>query len=427
MTMPHATSAATALAVALGASADADRGACESWAIAGVVPALVARPSDAAEVAATVAAAAASGAALVPLGLGAHRGLGHPPARYDLALVTERLARIRDYTPADMTVTVEAGTTVAELDEVLAREGQWLPLEPPVPDVTTVGGLLAADLAGPLAASQGRARDFVIGVEVVTAAGVRARAGGRVVKNVAGYDLMKLFTGSLGTLAVLTEVTFKVRPRPEAQRVLVFGARDLASALAVASAITAREGVLAVVASAGADGTRVLVRLGGVSADVAAAVAGLLPMTTAAGVELEIDGADTDPAVAAALARVRDFAQHVAGDVVVRCAVLPSRLPAVASAIAAAVPDVVAWRADALRGTLHGALATERATAALATLAGIAARHGAHLVVERWPVALAGSVAVWHPLPTAFPLMRRMKQALDPTGVFAPGRFVGGL
>lgn len=427
MTMPHATSAATALAVALGASADADRGACESWAIAGVVPALVARPSDAAEVAATVAAAAASGAALVPLGRGAHRGLGHPPARYDLALVTERLARIRDYTPADMTVTVEAGTTVAALDAVLAREGQWLPLEPPVPDVTTVGGLLAADLAGPLAASQGRARDFVIGVEVVTAAGVRARAGGRVVKNVAGYDLMKLFTGSLGTLAVLTEVTFKVRPRPEAQRVLVFGARDLASALAVASAITAREGVLAVAASAGADGTRVLVRLGGVSADVAAAVAGLLPMTTAAGVELEIDGADTDPAVAAALARVRDFAQRVARDVVVRCAVLPSRLPAVASAIAAAVPDVVAWRADALRGTLHAALATERATAALATLAGIAARHGAHLVVERWPVELAGSVAVWHPLPTAFPLMRRMKQALDPTGVFAPGRFVGGL
>jgi glycolate oxidase FAD binding subunit len=425
--MPRATAPATALVAALGASADADRGACESWAIAGVVPALVARPSDAAEVAATVAAAAAAGAALVPLGRGAHRGLGHPPARYDLALVTERLARIRDYTPADMTLTVEAGTTVAALDAVLAREGQWLPLEPPVPDVTTVGGLLAADLAGPLAASQGRARDFVIGVEVVTAAGVRARAGGRVVKNVAGYDLMKLFTGSLGTLAVLTEVTFKVRPRPEIQRVLLFAVPDLTSALAVAGAVTASEGVLAVVASADADGARVLVRLGGVAADVAAAATRVLPVTEAASVELERDGADTDPAVAAALARVRDFAQHVAGDVVVRCAVLPSRLPAVASAIAAAVPDVVAWRVDALRGTLHAALVTARATAALATLAGIADRHGAHLVVERWPVELAGSVAVWHPLPAALPLMRRMKQALDPTGVFAPGRFVGGL
>lgn len=427
MTTPRATAPVTALASALGASADADRGACESWAIAGIVPALVARPVDAGEVAATVAAAAAAGAALVPLGRGAHRGLGHPPARYDLALVTERLARVREYTPADMTITVEAGTTIAALDASLAREGQWLPLDPPVPDVTTVGGLLATDLAGPLAASQGRARDFVIGVEVVTAAGVRARAGGRVVKNVAGYDLMKLFTGSLGTLAVLTEVTFKVRPRPESQRVLVFAAPGLSSALAVAGAVTPSEGVLAVVASADANGARVLVRLGGVAADVAAAVTRLLPVAKTASVELERDGADTDPAIAAMLASVRDFAQQVEGNVVLRCAVVPSRLPELAAAITAALPDVVAWRVDALRGTVHAALVTERATAALAALAGIADRHGAHLVVERWPVALAGAVAVWHPLPPAFPLMRRMKQALDPTGILSPGRFVGGL
>jgi glycolate oxidase FAD binding subunit len=342
--------------------------------------------------------------------------------------VTERLARIRDYTPADMTVTVEAGTTVAELDALLAREGQWLPIEPPLPDTTTVGGLLAADLAGPLAASQGRARDFVIGVEVVTAAGVLARAGGRVVKNVAGYDLMKLFIGSLGTLAVLTEVTFKVRPRPETQRTLVFGVRDVTAALGVAAAMTASEvGALAVVAVAAADGARVLVRLGGVAAVVAAAATRLAPIARGAGAELEHDDAETNPSIAALLVSTRDFPARAGGDLVVRLAALPSRLPALAAALAGAVPDVAAWRVDALRGTVHVALVTERAAETLSALATIAVAYDAHLVVERWPLALADSIEVWHPIPTAFPLMQRMKRALDPSGVFASGRFVGGL
>jgi len=426
--MARPTSPAAALAKELGSGADADPARCDAWTLAGILPALVARPADAAELAATVAAAGACGAALVPLGRGAHRGLGHPPARYDLALVTERLARVRDYTPADMTVTVEAGTTVAEIDALLACEGQWLPIEPPLPEATTVGGLLAADLAGPLAASQGRARDFVIGVEVATAAGVLARAGGRVVKNVAGYDLMKLVIGSLGTLAVVTEVTFKVRPRPETRRALVFRAHDVAAALGVAAAVAAAEtGALAVVAGADADGARVLVRLGGVAADVAAAAARLVAIAGGAGAELEHDDAETHPRIAALLARTRDFPARAGGDVVVRFAVLPSRLPALASALARAVTDIAGWRVDALRGTLYAALQAEHPAEALAACAGVAGRHEAHLVVERWPLVLAPSIAVWHPIPTAFPLMQRMKRALDPTGVFAGGRFVGGL
>lgn len=426
--MARATAPATALAKELGARAEADPATCEAWTLAGVVPALVARPADAAEVAATVAVAGACGAALVPLGRGAHRTLGHPPARYDLALLSERLERVCDYTPADMTVTVEAGTTIAALDALLAREGQWLPIEPPLPEATTVGGLLAADLAGPLAASQGRARDFVIGIEVVTAAGIVARAGGRVVKNVAGYDLMKLFIGSLGTLAVLTEVTFKVRPRPEMQRVLVFRTRDVTTALGVAAAFAnGAAGAFAVVASADARGTHVLVRLGGVGADVAAAAVRLVPLAGGAGAELEHDGPETDPVVAGLLASVRDFGARAAGDVVVRVAAVPARLSTLVAAISGAVPDVAAWRVDVLRGTVHVAFATERAKETLTALAAVADRHDAHLVVERWPLALADSIAVWHPIPPAFPLMQRMKRALDPAGVFASGRFVGGL
>ena len=148
----------------LGVAGVVDAEARQACAIAGLAPTVVARPADADALAETVAAAAAVGATLVPLGRGAHRGFGHPPARYDAALVTDGLNRIHDYTPADMTVTVEAGTTFDDLQTLLARDGQWLPIEPPLPAATTVGGLLAADLAGPFVASEGRVRDYVIGM-----------------------------------------------------------------------------------------------------------------------------------------------------------------------------------------------------------------------------------------------------------------------
>jgi glycolate oxidase FAD binding subunit len=125
--------------------------------------------------------------------------------------------------------------------------------------------------------------------------------------------------------------------------------------------------------------------------------------------------------------RARDFSAEATGDLVVRFAALPSRLPALAAAVAGTVRVPGTWRADALRGTLHVALATADAAASVAALAGLAGRHDAHLVVERWPLALTDTISVWHPLPAGLPLMRRVKRALDPTGVLAPGRFVGGI
>ncbi len=412
----------------LGAAAVADAASCRAFSIGGMVPSAVVRPADGVELAAGVAAVGEAGGALVPIGLGAHRALGHGPARYDVALVTDGLARLRDYTPADMTITVEAGVTVSALADALAREGQWLPIEPPHPARTTVGGMLAADLAGTLAASQGRVRDYVIGIGTVTAAGTPTRAGGRVVKNVAGYDLMKLFIGSLGTLAVLTEATFKVRPLPEQQHGLVFRVRDLSAALALGAEI---DGVLAVWAS-GALGERankatVTVRLGGVAADVAAARARLGDLAGRHGAEIALDADASDATVAAVFASARDFSASAECDLVLRLAMLPSRLAAVAQAAAAHVPSAAAL-ADPRRGVLTLAVASgdpQEAVTMIAALAQVADGHGAHLVVERHPDALAPTIAVWHPLPAALPLMRRMKAALDPAGVLAPGRFVG--
>jgi glycolate oxidase FAD binding subunit len=343
--------------------------------------------------------------------------------------VTEGLNRIHDYTPADMTVTVEAGTTFDDLQTLLARDGQWLPLEPPLPAATTVGGLLAADLAGPLAASEGRVRDYVIGMRMVTAAGVAARAGGRVVKNVAGYDLMKLFIGSLGTLTVLTEATFKVRPLPERQHGLVLAVRGMRAALELGAAI---DGALAVFVEGGLgdrDGrASVVVRLGGVAADVAVVRARLLDVARREGAVIEVDGDADAPTVRARFATGRDFPAATEGELVVRLATLPARLSAVAAAaIAALDPTTGRWLADPRRGVLTLALATGAAPALLAALTQVADAHGAHLVVERFPSELASTITVWHPLPPALPLMRRMKAALDPGGVLAPGRFVGRL
>jgi glycolate oxidase FAD binding subunit len=410
------------------AAGDVDADLRRRYAVGGIVPSRLARPTDVAELAVLVAEANATGAALVPIGRGAHVGLGHAPRRYDLAVVTDALSRVHDYTPADMTVTVECGVTLAELADVLEREGQWLPIDPALPESTTVGGLLAADLAGPLAAVHGRARDYVIGIAVVTAAGVVARAGGRVVKNVAGYDLMKLFIGSLGTLAVVTEATFKVRPRPERDEHVVFRCPTLAAGIAFGAAVDAAHlGVLALTVDGLLDAAaQVVVRLGGVAADVAVARDRLLRVGTSHGAALDLAGDDALP-----VARVqRDFVRTADGDLVLRLATLPSRLAALAAVIPSALAGAtanVAAHCDPLRGVLTLAVTTDDAEAVLQRCDELVPAHGAHVVVERWPAACAAHVDVWRPLPPAFPLMRRMKDALDPRGTLAPGRFVGRL
>ena len=144
------------------------------------------------------------------------RHLGYPPARYDLALSTERLDRITDYQPADLTVTAQAGVTLAQLQETLAAHGQFLPLDVALPDRQTVGGIVAARADSLRRLAYGSVRDSLLGVSVINSRGELVKGGGKVVKNVAGYDLPKLYCGSLGTLGLIVEATFKVAPLPAA-------------------------------------------------------------------------------------------------------------------------------------------------------------------------------------------------------------------
>src|SRR5262245_15375236 len=128
------------------------------------------------------------------------------------------LNRVLEYTPEDMTVTVEAGVTLTELQRHLAQNGQWLPIDPPQPDRTTIGDILAANASGPPRFNFGTIREHLLGIRVALADGRVIKAGGKVVKNVAGYDLCKLFVGSRGSLGVIVEATFKQRPLPEVEQ-----------------------------------------------------------------------------------------------------------------------------------------------------------------------------------------------------------------
>ena len=186
------------------------------YAIDGLVPMAVVAPGDREQVADVLRWAAENGVTVFPRGGGTKMGLGNPPESVGVVLDLSRLNRVIDYQPGDMTVTVEAGITLSELQRELAGARQFVPLESPFPERATVGGVLSTGSVGAMAHAYGPPRDWLIGIGVVGADGTATKAGGRVVKNVTGYDLNKLYTGSMGTLGVIVEASFKVSPlQPE--------------------------------------------------------------------------------------------------------------------------------------------------------------------------------------------------------------------
>ncbi len=160
--------------------------------------------------------AAAQGHAVFPLGGRTMLDLGQIPDRPGIGIDLRQLNQVIDYPARDMTITVQAGITIDQLQAVLLKEKQYLPIDVPFPDRATLGGAIATNVSGPRRFGCGTLRDYIIGISVVNDAGQEVKAGGRVVKNVAGYDLMKLYTGSLGTLGITARVTLKVKPLPEA-------------------------------------------------------------------------------------------------------------------------------------------------------------------------------------------------------------------
>lgn len=408
------------------------------FAIDGMRPERVVRPDSVPQVSRIMEIAHARGLAVVPVGFGAHLGLGAAPRRPFLALSLAALDRLVDHQPANMTFTAQAGMSLAALQSATAAAGQWLPVDPPLPAATSVGGLIGANLSGPSRFSQGTVRDLLIGVTVVRADGSVVKSGGRVVKNVAGYDLGKLYCGSLGTLGIIVEATFKLRTSPAARAAVRMTCGDVARAQELLERILTaplEPSFIELVTAVPADDSAcvLVVGLAGAKEDVAGQLA-VLGTLAEADDRLERLAGDEADAVFVELRDSRAAGEAFLG---LKVSVLPARL----SAFIAALEDesrnaglAMAVQAHAGNGIIHVQVERAEASGSQASaralvdrLRGEAARLGGTLVVERAAPDIKPALDLWGGGIEALPLMKRIKQTLDPEGILSPGRFVDGI
>ena len=355
-------------------------------------------------------------------------GVGYPERPSDVLVRTTLLDRIVEYAPADLVVQVEAGATLASLQERLAPHGQRLALDPPQPERATIGGLLACNTFGPRRARFGSLRDLIVGISLIRADGERVRGGGKVVKNVAGFDIPKIAVGSLGTLGMIATATFRLHPVPASSRAACARSLSAASVRAIDRAIVAaRIEPAAIVASSTGESYDLTVLFEGFESGVAE------QLERFAAVAAE-RGASSEEVAASAPAAV-DREVRCSGDVRLRAAVPPASFetlhrefvgPFVRSVDRGDVvvyPSLgVAFASGYARSDddalVHAVRAMRRACEAV----------GGNLVtlaVERRE--LAERIDPYGTLPAAFPLMRRLKDRFDPEGRINRGRFVGKL
>lgn len=341
----------------------------------------------------------------------------------DLTLETTAMAGIVDHVPADLTVTVAAGTRLADLQRALREHGQFLPLDPPHADAATLGGIVASASDGFGRLRYGGVRDNLIGTIVALADGTVAHAGGRVVKNVAGYDLNKLLIGSLGTLGVIAEATFKVLPLPPARALAVARCGSAAAAFAIADAIARTPlRASALVVEGTGHGWVAYVAAQGAKPQVERAMQEALHAAAAVGATADRDDDD------GALGPLRDLPATATDGALVRVA-LPVGAQRSFAESAARLDPFLRLVADAGSGLVRVHLRGDDAAVlhAADTLLAGASVLGGSARVERRAAPLRDRLGAWAgPRPGGDFLMRRIKDAFDPAGILEPGRSVVG-
>ena len=440
---------ATALQSVVGEKHLLTDAAAAPYAVDDVLPSLVALPEDETQVADVLRLADEHDATVFPRGGGSHTPLGATPERVDVVLSVERLRRQLAYEPGDMTMTVQAGMPLGELQGVLGAQGQFVALDPPATAATTIGGVIATNASGPRRLLYGTARDVVLGISVATADGTRSKAGGRVVKNVTGYDLTKLYIGSLGTLGVVFELTFKVHPLPPGEETIGIACAGHADILPVLNALLRLPlrlnslellNAAALQALQGSGGVTVpaspylfLARLEGDAAvstgqkdRIAEALRGLSLSVPTATLDwqpeeqrrlwssLATQAFTTDTVTAKVGLRITDLAAFCA-DIEALLADPPWLLHAHAG------NGIVSVQIPA------GDHNEEALVVQIQSLDACVARLNGHRVIERAPVAVKRRCEVWGPVGDNFAVMQALKASYDPKRRLNPGRFIGGL
>jgi glycolate dehydrogenase FAD-binding subunit len=397
----------------------------------GLAPAALVKPASAAEAADCLRVCSELNAAVIPAGQGTWLECGNPLRRADVVLSLERMSRIIDYSPPDLTVTAEAGLTLSALNEITGRDRLWLPLDPPGAGAASIGAAVACNSSGALRCGFGTPRDYVIGLKLAHADGSESKSGGRVVKNVAGYDLNKLYVGSYGTLAAITELTFKLSPLPERVLTIALTPKDGERLADFARRIATAElqpvaSVLTTVMLADTAGPivgleKLLLRFADNDTAVQSSADWLRQACDKVFQITEVTG----EAEAALWAKINDFDYR--SPVALKMSVPLSKTVDMYEDIFAArkEPDLAA---DLGSGIVRVAWSKIDDTVASIRHWRVAAqKFDGTLFVERAPLEARQQVDAWDEVGASVRLMKAIKEKFDPQGILNPGRFVAGI
>ena len=406
-------------------SPDSIRAATPADAVCGVQPRLVLEPSNEQQLASVLRLANDANLAVIPRGGGTKLTWGNPPQRADVILSTARLDKIIEHVWADLTVSVEAGCTIQKLQSALAQHGQRLACDPLWPEQATIGGILSTKDSGALRLRFGPLRDLIIGVTIALPDGTLASSGGKVVKNVAGYDLPKLATGAFGTLGVITRAVFRVHPLPRNTRTLSISAGSLEKMQQLILAVQDSQLAHTALQTRVAQDTEPVVDilLEGTEAGIAAQVAQLQAIAGSLSV------LETAPTIWAASHELWTSADSAAA-AMAKITTLPASIARTVETVHRAASSRnthwnlamqatgIGWlRLDATPENLHAVLSDLRVELEAS---------GGSLAAFHQPAGMQ-PIDAWGKPGDALPLMRAVKNQLDPKNTLNPGRFVGGI
>lgn len=425
-----------------------------AYEIDGRRPSAALLPGTVAEIAEILRFASAERLAVVPVGGKTHLHIGMPPRKYDLALDVSAMNRILAYEPRDLTLGAEPGITCADLDHTLREKGQFLPIAPPFAEHATLGGIVAVGVDTPFRYAHGTVRDSLLGIEFVTGEGIVSKSGGRVVKNVTGYDIHKLLIGSLGTLAVISRLNFRTFPLPPAERMFVASFADPLGAFSFCRAITKsplQTRVLDLIDPRAAklfadrstsfvsqDSWLAIVEAGGHEAVLERHARDLAAMSQDAhAVEfIALDAAQRDHLFHSLCAFSPIAFRGSSATLIFRIAALPSAMLALLRETRKLTDRHALDCAILVRalGVVYIALLppadakpNPEVLSCSHELMDLCIRSGAAPMIERCPPEIKDALSVWPPPGKEHKIANRLKQVFDPHGTLSPGRFRGGI